>query len=235
MQQKKKLASEHDISSFFHSQSFVTIEPGAVRRVVVAMHRLLISPESMPALDAAQKKFLLKEKGLTEAKFDIFRDLQVYRDKLLEQITIYWHAITENSHGLLRLDNLSLTEEQLENLKQPPLNLRVFPVVNQNSMTKQKGCTVPLHSLLNLGVEINKFDFNHISDELVLNLLPCRLLSTLSFSWVNKINDVHVVQGKPPLFMVSFHEKGDYQVIVHCKDIKCDKDYWSPPLEISVM
>uniref|UniRef100_A0A6B2KWQ7 Uncharacterized protein n=1 Tax=Arcella intermedia TaxID=1963864 RepID=A0A6B2KWQ7_9EUKA len=219
--------NKQNVNSFFHSKSFVTIEPNVVRRIVVAMQRFIIPQDKLPLLDNAQKKFLIKEKGLTEETYNLFRELEVYRLKLLEKLNVHWYSITENSKGVLRLDNLSLTESQLEIVKRPPILLKIVPRdVGNNVVAKS-------HSLLTLRTDIKIIDPSRASSELQVSLVPCRLLSSSSFTWINRITDVAIKEA-PPSFVVSFHEKGDYQLLLHCKDTRKEKQYWSPVFSISV-
>jgi len=223
------LVESEDRSAFFGSSSFLTIEQNSVRRVMIALHRMFVPPNDMPFLDAAMKKFLIKEKHLTEAQFDLFRALQVYRIKLMEQFDIRFHSITENTHGKLRLDSFTLTEAQLVHLKRSNLQINLVPVGIENT------CLIPMHHLLHLGVNIKQNIPEEASNDLRVSLVPQRFLNNSSFSWVNRLYDVELnkVQGDS-VFVVCFHEQGDYQLLVYCKDVMKDKEYWSPPLEVHV-
>jgi len=139
-------------------------------------------------------------------------------------------------NGILNLDNISLTDEQLEIIKFPPISLRLYPLSNTTpSTTSSDRVLIKPHTVIQLGLEINRHDIHNISELLFVNLVPCRLLSAVAFSWVNKINDIAVgLDNDTVPFIVCFHETGNYKLLAHCTDKKLGKDYWSPLLEVLV-
>jgi hypothetical protein len=51
---------------------------------------------------------------------------QLYRTKMLEQISINWHSISHNTHGKLLLETVPIPEATLIRLKAKELKVRIY-------------------------------------------------------------------------------------------------------------
>jgi len=187
-------------SLFSGSATSFTIDPFCVRRILVGVKRMDISPDKMPPIDSSMRKYLTKEKHLTEAQFDKYRALQVYRDKLIDQISILWHSATDNCNGILRLDGFQLADDQLSRLQKPQVQLAIR--ASMGDKTESEKFQVKIHSLLKLEANLTVLDSQFCSDDFRVSLIPLRLLSESSLSWVSKIKDNQLKENSAHFFSV---------------------------------
>jgi hypothetical protein len=217
-----------DKSAFFSSKSFITLESMAVRRVIVAMRKFTVPQSEFPVIEPALRKYLTKEKGFTEQQFAEFQALEIYSIKLFSRFMLQWHAVVNNGVGHLPLDAIRLTREQMQRV----MKQDVVVDIRLKSTKATSNELIELEAfVLNVG--------DLALDRLDVSLVPTLLLSSFSFSWVNKINNVAMPLIPPGAadsvsFTICFHEKGRFELVALCRDANANKEFWSKKVHIEV-
>jgi len=227
-----------DASSFFDSESFITVEAISAKRIFLALQRMNYSSCDLPPIEPALRKFLTKEMNLSPEEFNAFRIGQLYRQKLLEQVTITWHSVSHNSHGVLWMERIQLTQQLVSKLKINDLNISIVACPSDHLILQNFVAVADINTFVKLKVIVN-YTGDVESEPLFLNLVV-PIMSDQSFSWIGKINDISLKPLLPNTsvehtFSVCFHEKGKFNIMAFCNgSTQKFKSHWVNDLDLVV-
>lgn len=230
-----KIDFTRDSSAFFASESFITIEPISMKRIFVALPRMSYSYADLPSIEPALRKYLTKEMNLTPDEFTNFRMAQLYRTKMLDQISIHWHSVSHNTHGKLLLETVQIPEPTLIRLKAKDLRI-AMEVLKSEQILSPGVVQLPINQMTQIKVTVARQCESPEARPLFLSL-AVPVINVHSFSWVGVLNNVPLSELGPNesvshVFTVCFHERGRFNVLACCRD--AEKSNWTNDLEIVV-
>jgi len=219
----------NDLTTFFSSSSFITIEPLAVKRVPVAVPRVYFKKNEIPPIEPAVRKYVTKELHLTPEQFNTQHACQFYRDNLCKAIFVRWHCVAQNCSGILVLSKIKLQPETFVLYKFSDVTLEIV-LLDQNNAPPKKENTFPVHSMVKVQLKIKNNTENELN-AVQSSLLPLAMQTT-SVSWIGKIHQVTIPKIQPGEsvshdFLTFFHSVGSFQIVANCVDTVQNLKHWS--------